>query len=125
MDSIFGSKIKTVMSQISSFQDLKEHLQKGSSRKKMAVANAVDAHSLEAVMMAVKAEIVEAYLIGDAATISNYEIIANDPSEFVHIIDMPDVHDATLEAVRMVRAGECDILMKGPPFPEFFEGSCK
>ena len=101
------------MIQISSFKDLTAHLQSISERKKMAVANAVDAHSLEAVMMAVKAGVVEAFLIGDAATISGYEIIANEPSDWVHIVDIPDVHEATLEAVRRVRAGECDILMKG------------
>jgi len=32
---------------------------------------------------------------------------------FIHIIDKPEVVEATLEAVRMVKEGEADILMKG------------
>jgi phosphate butyryltransferase len=79
----------------------------------LAVANAVDAHTLEAVFMAVDKGIVEAFLIGDVASIESPELYAHNPSPFIHIVDIPDVKEATLEAVRMVKEGEADILMKG------------
>ena len=101
------------MEQIKSFNELESYLTSVLSRKTLAVDNAVDSHTLEAVMDAVHKGVIEAYLIGDAATIENYFLSAFKPSPFVHIIDIPDVQKATLEAVRMVHDGECDILMKG------------
>ncbi|MGB4414321.1 MAG: phosphate acyltransferase [Paludibacter sp.] len=102
------------MSSISSFAELTAHLQSVNSRKRLAVANAVDSHTLDAVLMAVEAGIVEAYLIGDVAAIeSPYLFEEHTLSPFIHIIDIPEVKEATLEAVRMVKSGEADILMKG------------
>lgn len=101
------------MKRISSFAELTAHLQSVNNRKRMAVANAVDSHTLDAVLMAVEKGIVEAFLIGDVAAIESPELFEHNPSPFIHIIDMPDVKQATLEAVRMVREGEADILMKG------------
>jgi len=79
----------------------------------MAVANAVDSHTLEAVLRAVDMGIVEAFLIGDVASIESPELFEHNLSPYIHIVDVPEVHEATLEAVRMVRSGEADILMKG------------
>ncbi len=101
------------MEQIKSFLELETYLTSVSTRKKMAVANAVDSHTLEAVMHAVDKGVIEAYLVGDVASIENQFLFDLHPSPFVHIIDIPDVKEATLEAVRMVHDGECDILMKG------------
>lgn len=103
------------MESIKSFKDLTEFLQKGNNggRKKMAVANAVDMHTLEAVMRAVHEGVVEAYLVGDAAVIENKFLFDLEPSPYVHIINKPEVQEATEEAVRLVKSGECDILMKG------------
>lgn len=99
---------------ISSFAELTAHLQTVNCRKKMAVANAVDSHTLEAVLMAVDAGIIEAYLIGDVASIESPQLFEDhNLSPFIHIIDIPEVKEATLEAVRMVKSGEADILMKG------------
>lgn len=102
------------MQPISSFKDLTSHLAEANCRKKLAVANAVDSHTLDAVLMAVEAGIVEAYLVGDVAAIESPELFEK-PSilPFIHIIDKPEVVEATLEAVRMVKDGEADILMKG------------
>lgn len=101
------------MKRISSFAELTAHLQSVNNRKRLAVANAVDSHTLDAVLMAVEKGIVEAFLIGDVAAIESPELFEHNPSPFIHIIDLPDVKQATLEAVRMVREGEADILMKG------------
>lgn len=102
------------MQAISSFADLTSHLVKSSHRKRIAVANAVDSHTQEAVIMAVEAGIVEAFLIGDLAEIETPLLYSQpDVLQHIHIIDRPEVNEATLEAVRMVKQGEADILMKG------------
>lgn len=80
----------------------------------MAVANAVDSHTLDAVLRAVDLGIIEAFLIGDVASIESPHLFEeHNLSPFIHIVDIPEVQEATLEAVRMVRSGEADILMKG------------
>jgi phosphate butyryltransferase len=101
------------MESISSFAELTEHLRSVNSRKRLAVANAVDSHTLDAVIRAVDLGIVEAYLIGDVASIESPHLFEKVLSPFIHIIDIPEVQLATLEAVRMVKSGEADILMKG------------
>jgi len=102
------------MESISSFAELTAHLKSVNCRKRMAVANAVDSHTLDAVQRAVDMGIIEAFLIGDVASIESPHLLEeHNFSPFIHIIDIPEVHLATLEAVRMVKAGEADILMKG------------
>jgi len=102
------------MQSISSFAELTSHLQQLNCRRKMAVANAVDSHTIDAVLQAVDLGIVEAYLIGDVASIESPHLFEEHTiSPFVHIIDIPDIQQAAIEAVRMVKSGEADILMKG------------
>ena len=102
------------MQPIKSFNDLTAHLLGSNQRKRIAVANAVDEHTLDAVLKAVEVGIVEAYLIGDVAAIESPHLYEKpELLKYVHIIDRPEVQDATLEAVRMVKQGEADILMKG------------
>ncbi|MFZ4724836.1 MAG: phosphate acyltransferase [Paludibacter sp.] len=101
------------MESIFSFAELTAHLKSVNCRKRLAVANAVDSHTLDAVLRAVEMGIVEAYLIGDVASIESPHLFEHNPSPFIHIIDIPEVQEATLEAVRMVKSGEADILMKG------------
>jgi phosphate butyryltransferase len=101
------------MESISSFAELTAHLTSVNIRKRMAVANAVDSHTLDAVLRAVDLGIVEAFLIGDVASIESPHLFEQNLSPFIHIIDIPEVQMATLEAVRMVKQGEADILMKG------------
>ena len=102
------------MELITSFAELTSHLKSVNQRKRLAVANAVDSHTLDAVLKAVDLGIVEAFLIGDVASIESPHLFEeHNLSPFIHIIDIPEVQLATLEAVRMVKAGEADILMKG------------
>lgn len=100
---------------IHSFSELTQHLNNNIGRQKMAVANAVDEHTLDAVAMAIKAGLIEAYLIGDVAVIESSAHLFDDEAiyPYLHIVDIPDVLSATLEAVRMVKQDEADILMKG------------
>jgi phosphate butyryltransferase len=101
------------MESISSFIELTAHLKSVNCRKRLAVANAVDSHTLDAVLRAVDMGIIEAFLIGDVASIESPRLFEHNLSPFIHIVDIPEVQLATLEAVRMVKAGEADILMKG------------
>jgi phosphate butyryltransferase len=101
------------MESISSFAELTEHLTTVNCRKRMAVANAVDSHTLDAVLKAVDMGIIEAFLIGDVASIESPQLFEHNPSPFIHIIDVPEVKMAAIEAVRMVKEFEADILMKG------------
>ena len=101
------------MESISSFAELTAHLKSVNNRKRLAVANAVDSHTLDAVLRAVDLGIVEAYLLGDVASIESPHLFEQNLSPFIHIIDIPEVKVATIEAVRMVKEGEADILMKG------------
>jgi phosphate butyryltransferase len=101
------------MESISSFAELIAHLKFLNNRKRVAVANAVDSHTLEAVLRASDSGFVEAFLIGDLATIESPLFFEHKPTPYIHIIDIPEVEQATREAVRMVKAGEADILMKG------------
>lgn len=101
------------MESISSFAELAAHLKSVNSRKRMVVANAVDSHTLDAVLQAVEMGLIEAFLIGDVASIESPELFEHPLSPHIHIIDIPEVQEATIEAVRMVKSGEADILMKG------------
>lgn len=102
------------MQPISSFSELTAHLLNHNKRKRIAVANALDAHTVEAVLKAVEVGIAEAYLVGDLGAIESGHLLENPQiARHLHIVDVPEVKAATLEAVRMVHDGEADILMKG------------
>lgn len=100
------------MKTITTFKDL-ENLMSGAEnkRKKMAVANAIDGHSIEAALEAVKRGVVEAFLIGDATKIN--ALLKGLETPFVHVVDITDSKLATEKAVEMVKSGACEILMKG------------
>jgi phosphate butyryltransferase len=86
---------------------------KTKSRKRLAVAYANDAHTIEAVNDAVERGIVDATLVGDEATIRTVcGELGVDPARFV-IVHEPVDTKAAARAVALVRSGECQILMKG------------
>ncbi len=82
-------------------------------KKRIAVAYAQDAHTLEAVYEAYKAGLVDATLYGDAEII---EQICNEHSfekEAFTIVDEKSDVACVKRAVASVVAGEADVLMKG------------
>lgn len=82
-------------------------------KKRIAVAYAQDAHTLEAINDAVQQGIADAILIGDATVIC--EVCARegiDPDRFT-VVDEPNVEKCVEIAVRMVSEGRADVLMKG------------
>jgi phosphate butyryltransferase len=82
-------------------------------RKRLAVAWANDAHTLEAVHAAVKAGLVEAILVGDEALIKQVCQEQGFPLERFRLIHAATETEAAARAVALVRSGEADLLMKG------------
>jgi phosphate butyryltransferase len=82
-------------------------------RKRLVVAWANDAHTLEAVNGAVKAGLVDVILVGDEAIMTKaLEDLGLSSLRFRKIHASTDV-EAAAKAVSLMRAGEGDILMKG------------
>lgn len=94
------------------FEDLFKKL-KEVGKKKVSVAVAQDKPVLEALKEASRMGMVDGILVGDEPQI---RAISNeidfDLSDF-RIVNEPNVAKAALEAVRLVSAGEADMVMKG------------
>ncbi|MFN7957454.1 MAG: bifunctional enoyl-CoA hydratase/phosphate acetyltransferase [Holophagaceae bacterium] len=82
-------------------------------RKRLVVAWANDAHTLEAVNAAVEANLVEAILVGDQALIAKVCQELGLPKERFQVVHTATDTEAATKAVAMVRSGEADLLMKG------------
>ena len=97
---------------INTFDDLLSAVQK-LPRKRLAVAWANDAHTLEAVHAAVAAGLVEAILVGDEALMQQVCREQGFPLEHFRLIHAATEAEAAARAVALVRSGEADLLMKG------------
>ena len=82
-------------------------------RKRLVVAWANDAHTLEAVDAAVAAGLVEAILVGDEPVMAKVCQEHGLPRERFRMVHAATDAEAASRAVGMVRAGEADLLMKG------------
>lgn len=83
------------------------------SRRRLVLAAAHDAHAMGAVINAHQNDLVDGIFIGDEKKIIEIgQTKGFDLSPFT-IIDEPDNAKAAAMAVKMVREGEADILMKG------------
>ncbi len=101
------------MKPIRSLEELAVYVRSLGTKTRIAVACGEDQNTIGALAKAVKEGFVEAILIGSAAKIESVcseERIA--PSIF-RIINIESDVAAVIEAVRMVRDGEADVLMKG------------
>lgn len=95
------------------FDDIEKYVLGNGIVKKIALCGAHDEPALSAVVDAVRKGVASAVLIGDEKGIK--EILADmgeDPAAY-EIIDMPEETDSAAQAIRMVKAGEADIPMKG------------
>jgi phosphate butyryltransferase len=82
-------------------------------RKRLAVAWANDAHTLEAVNAAVERGLVEAILVGDEAVMVKVCLEQGLPKERFRLVHAATDAEAADKAVAMVRSGQADLLMKG------------
>ncbi|MBP1771553.1 MAG: pta 2 [Holophagaceae bacterium] len=89
------------------------HAVKDRPRKRLVVAWANDAHTLEAVSAAVEAGVVEAIVVGDETVMTEVCQAHGLPKERFRMVHAATDTEAATRAVAMVRAGEADLLMKG------------
>lgn len=97
---------------ICSFEQLTAHLMTLKRRKRIAVVCANDPNTEYAIARALEEGIAEFLMIGDSAILEKYQTLKKYP-EFVRTIHIEDPDEAAIEAVRIVRDGGADILMKG------------
>lgn len=100
------------MKPILNFDQLTTHLQTLQLRKRVAVVCASDAHTEYAVARALEEGIADFLMVGDGAILEKYPALKKFPDR-VTVIPVDDPDEAAREAVRLVRAGRADILMKG------------
>jgi phosphate butyryltransferase len=95
------------------FDQIIERVKGFPSAKRMAVAAAGDEHTLEAVMHARKEGIVDPILVGDKVVIDEILSKMGETVAEENIYDYPDLKDAAEFAVKLVKEGKADFLMKG------------
>ncbi len=100
------------MKTIQNFNELIAHLADLGQRKRVAVVCAADESTQGAVLKALEAGIIKAVFVG-----CRHEVEANADimryQEHISFIDADDPDDAAGKAVRLVREGGADVLMKG------------
>lgn len=100
------------MSEIRTLDQMVEKV-KGLPKRRLAVAVAEDQNTLGAIEQAVNNGFIHPIMIGNKEKIINLCKSENiDYSKF-EIVDIANEVQATAEAVRMVKCGEADVLMKG------------
>ena len=100
------------MEAIRTFDQLTAHLQSLATRKRVAVVCANDEHTVYAVLRALKEGIAEFLMIGDEAVLEQVPE-RKQYAGHLEMVHVADADEAAREAVRMVREGRADILMKG------------
>jgi len=95
------------------FEQLVEKVKGNPAMKRMAIAVAADEHTLEAAIAARDQGIEQPILVGDKALILDIlkKLNASVPDEDIY--DVPDEAEACEFAVKLVREGKADFLMKG------------
>ena len=96
-----------------SFDQLVERVKGFEKAKRLAVAAAHDEHALEAVVQATKEGVIEPVLVGDVAKIKEIlaKLGASVPEE--NLYEAAELTDAAALAVKLVKEGKADFLMKG------------
>lgn len=96
------------------FDQLVELVRSNNQRKRtVAVVAAQDTHTLEAVSLAVKAEIVTPLLIGDKVLIEEQLAILGENLSNYTVIHAETTENAALLAADLVQTNQADFLMKG------------
>jgi len=98
---------------VKNFQELIEKVQKIDVKKRVAVVEAGDEHTLEAVFKAVDNDIVQPVLIGNASSIKNTLSKLGRELDDKYIIDVESEDVGAYKAVELVHKGEVDFIMKG------------
>lgn len=100
------------MEPIKSFDELTIYLQKMNRRKRIVVVCANDPNTEYAIARSLEEGIAEFIMVGDSSILQKYPTLKEYP-DYVKMIHIESQSEAAREAVRLVREGEADILMKG------------
>jgi phosphate butyryltransferase len=96
-----------------SFDEMNRRVRQGVSARRVAVANAADRHTLEAVMSLRDEGVIRPLLVGERAAILRILSELETAVEDGDIFDAPSATEAAACAVRLVREGSADFIMKG------------
>jgi phosphate butyryltransferase len=98
---------------LKSFAEMQEQLKAAPATKRLAVVNAVDEHTVEAVILAKKQRLVEPVLIGDqSAVIRVLNNFGVNKDEYM-LIHANSPVEAAQTAVNLVREKKADSILKG------------
>jgi phosphate butyryltransferase len=97
------------MEKIQNFKEMISHLQGSARRKRVAVVCPYDEGTQGAVKKALEAGFVEALLVGERSKIAS----AFQQQEGVTFVEAANADEAALQAVRLCREGQADVMMKG------------
>lgn len=100
------------MEPIRNFDQLTSHLRSLNIRKKVAVVCANDEHTEYAINRALEEGFVDLLMIGDSSIADKFTKLKDYP-ERVSFVHIDDKDEAAREAVRIVREGGADVIMKG------------
>ncbi len=100
------------MEPIRDFNQLTAYLQTLNQRKRIAVVCANDPNTEYAIERSIKEGLAEFLMIGNSAILEKYPSLKQYP-EYVQTVHIENPDEAAREAVRIVREGGADILMKG------------
>lgn len=101
------------MKPIRSLEELARHVRGLGTKTRIAVAAAEDPNTLSSIARAVSEGFAQGILLGDEERIRAVCAAERiDPTLF-EIRPVADPGDAAIEAVKMTRSGEADVLMKG------------
>ena len=98
---------------IKNFDQLIDTVKRFDAKRRVAVAAAHDAHTLEAVFLAKENNIVEPILVGNEVKIR--QILENLGKNYddVSVIEAEDAASAAYKAVELVNSGSADFILKG------------
>lgn len=95
------------------FEELINHVKAAPQRKRMVVACANDSHSIGAALDAMKEGIVHPILVGEAETMKAILTELGSENADVELYDCTGLKETCELAVKLVREGKGDFLMKG------------
>lgn len=101
------------MIQIHSFADLTGHLNELKQVKKAVFINPTDENSILAIHRAIDSGIIRAILLGDKKLLNEKFGKGKEKSAGIRIIHQPDPKLAAVDAVKLVKTGKADIIVKG------------
>ncbi len=97
----------------SNFDEIRQAA-RGISEARVAIPMGHDASSIEALITAFEENIASTIIVGPAAGVrETLRELGRKLPDGIEIVDSGDPEEAALEAVRLVRSGEANILMKG------------